>query len=380
MLVLTVTVLPLAWSELNNLGKSLRRFFKANVDLPKRERGDYAEGNWLHYMSLVSFSGEARNAAAPYISEFKRVLLATNENIAKVCSRPDVAYEAVRLFEQQEVDVAVNAHLTMRLKEAVAEPGMIATTYYQLLGELTDDRMAELKGAVLRNRDMSSVSEKPIVDPGNASVQAGAPTALEEPTVGPVTAVQSAGPLTFDRPLSDIAEGDEDKEEDEERLVRTHQPRAARSGLEREDNGRGVEESGRSDSGRRGTSAHSAVSVTDDENDEVDGDHDSRSSPGPGSVAYRTTEVLAALGREHSSLMWEKLGRVLNVYEADLSEGRRPRPNIRKRSRDLHLERDIAGLEDQMQGLLGMYHVARESGELVLRRDPKRRKTTWLEQ
>ncbi|KAK3817489.1 MAG: hypothetical protein J3Q66DRAFT_369331 [Benniella sp.] len=255
-------------------------------------------------------------ATGPYIAEFKRMLLATEEKIADVCNRPDVVFEAVRLFEQQEFDAAVNGFLKA-----------------------------------------SGLSEKSIVDPVNASVQTKPPTALEEPTVGPVTAVQQAKPPTSGRALSVIAKNDEDMDEgdkeDEECLVRTHYPRAAQSGLERDDNGKGIDGSGRSDIGRRGASKRSVLSVSDDEDGEGDNDHGLRSSPEPGSISYRTTEVMAALGREHSSLMWEKLGRVLDVYETDLTE------ESRRASGEGH-----------------RCEVSWESEDL----EPKKRKTTWLEQ
>ncbi|KAF9348935.1 hypothetical protein BGX34_002157 [Mortierella sp. NVP85] len=58
-------------AELNNFGKSVRKFLKDNASPSKVDpNGLFVEGNWDHYMFLVSFTGMARNATAPYINEF----------------------------------------------------------------------------------------------------------------------------------------------------------------------------------------------------------------------------------------------------------------------------------------------------------------------
>ncbi|KAF9348936.1 hypothetical protein BGX34_002158 [Mortierella sp. NVP85] len=319
-------------SELNNLGKSVELFLERNV---------------------------IRKATAPYVDNHLRFLMADDScSYALFVGGRSVANEVLRLYEQDMFDTVVDEFLEQQSMRLWQRPFSLDPSYYQLVGGLTKDRIAEM--AAKRSR---------------CCVEEIKPLRLKKST--PVDVALQTEPPVVDGAQSVILTDHKDKSAEEDQEEQEDKP------LERNNPSRAVlSDPKQSDS--TGCGDNSVATLVDLADNEVgsrdDGCSDCRdgqlrdSDAGTGQDCHsqghvpdtiRPPSLLGQLGLLHSELVDEKIGRAVDSLQAELERRKSsPRASLKRSRDDDDLNGDINDISAKIMNLLNLCNTSQESKDL----------------
>ncbi|KAF9348469.1 hypothetical protein BGX34_002464, partial [Mortierella sp. NVP85] len=207
-----------SWSEFYNLGKSVEQFLERNMVKPRLAADGAFDGDLDRLYHLGNVRTKIRNATAPYVDDHLRFLMSDYGcGFARFVGDRSIAYEILRLYEQDMFDTVVDEFLEQQSMKLWQHPFSLDPSYYQFVGGLTKDRIAEMAA---RHSRCCVGDLKPLGLKKSPSVDVALQT---EPLV--VDGAQSA--ILTDHKDKSAEEGQEEPEEQEDEPLERNNPSRA---------------------------------------------------------------------------------------------------------------------------------------------------------